>query len=77
MVMRRGMLLAFSGVAIGLFGAACLTQLMSTLLFEVTATDPLIFASVAVLLASVGIIASYIPSRRATKIDPIVALKYE
>jgi putative ABC transport system permease protein len=77
MVMGRGMLLAFSGVAIGLIGAGCLTQLMSTILFGVTATDPLIFASVALLLISVAIIASYIPSRRATRIDPTVALKYE
>ncbi len=70
-----GMLLI--GIVIGLTGAFALTRLMRTLLFEVTATDPLTYASVIGLLAVVALLACYIPARRAAKVDPLIALRYE
>ena len=70
-----GMLLI--GVVIGLAGAFALTRLMSTLLFEVTATDPLTYVSVIGLLVVVALLACYIPARRAAKVDPLIALRYE
>jgi ABC-type antimicrobial peptide transport system permease subunit len=65
------------GTVIGLAGALALTRLMSTLLFEVTATDPLTYVSVIGLLALVALLACYIPARRAAKVDPLIALRYE
>jgi putative ABC transport system permease protein len=70
-----GMLLV--GVAIGLAGAFALTRLMRTLLFEITATDPLTYVSVIGLLTVVALLACYIPARRAAKVDPLIALRYE
>jgi putative ABC transport system permease protein len=70
-----GMLLI--GMVIGLAGAFALTRLMRTLLFEVTATDPLTYASVIGLLTVVALLACYIPARRAAKVDPLIALRYE
>jgi putative ABC transport system permease protein len=70
-----GMLLI--GVVIGLAGAFALTRLMRTLLFEITATDPLTYVSVIGLLAVVALLACYIPARRAAKVDPLIALRYE
>ena len=77
MVLRSGMSLALLGIAIGLAGALLLTRLMRTLLFGVTPTDAFTFASVAVILFVVALLACYIPARRATKVDPLVALRYE
>ena len=65
------------GIVIGLAGAFALTRLMRTLLFEITATDPLTYVSVIGLLAVVALLACYIPARRAAKVDPLIALRYE
>ena len=70
-----GMLLV--GIVIGLAGAFALTRLMRTLLFEITATDPLTYVSVIGLLTVVALLACYIPARRATRIDPIKTLRSE
>jgi len=70
-----GMLLI--GTVIGLAGALALTRLMRTLLFEIMATDPLTYVSVIGLLTVVTLLACYIPARRAAKIDPLIALRYE
>ena len=77
LVVRQGMSLVSVGVFIGLIGAFALTRVMSSLLFEVTPKDPLTFIAVALFLALVAFIACYIPARRATKVDPLVALRYE
>jgi putative ABC transport system permease protein len=77
LVLRQGMLLALIGVVLGLFGAFALTRVMSALLFQVTARDPITFVVVAASLLAVAFVACLVPALRATKVDPLVALRYE
>ena len=77
LVVGQGLLLARLGVGIGLAASFALTRLMTSLLFGVNAVDPLTFAAVPVLLAVVAFLACWIPARRAARVDPVVALRYE
>ena len=77
LVVGKGMVLAIIGTAIGLGAALALTRLMRSLLFEVTPTDWLTFVIASMVLLTVAVLACYIPARRATKVDPLVALRYE
>jgi putative ABC transport system permease protein len=77
LVLAQGLRLGLLGVALGLAFAFVLTRWMSTLLFEVTSDDPVTFSCVALLLCAVALFACYLPARRATEVDPMVALRYE
>jgi len=77
LVVRQGMALALAGVAAGLAAALAATRVMSSLLFGVSATDPQTYALVAAVLVVVALAACLVPARRATKVDPMVALRYE
>jgi ABC-type antimicrobial peptide transport system permease subunit len=77
MVVREGMRLALIGVLLGAGGALGLTPLMSSLLYGVEASDPAVLTSVAVMLSAVVLIATCIPARRVTRVDPVLALRWE
>jgi putative ABC transport system permease protein len=75
MVVRKGMVLTTAGLVVGIAAALAATRLVAAMLVNVSATDPMIFAGAALFLALVALLASYLPARRATKVDPIVALR--
>ena len=77
LVLRQGLGFAFTGAALGILGALVVSRLMAGLLYGISPTDPLTFIGVALLLAAVGLLACYIPARRALRIDPMVALRHE
>ena len=77
MIIGQGLRTILTGVAIGVTGSLALTRTVESLLFGVTATDPLTFGSVTLLLVGAGLLACYIPARRATRVDPMIALRHE
>jgi putative ABC transport system permease protein len=77
LVIGQGITLALIGIAIGVAGALALTRVMTSLLYGVSAVDPIVFASVSLLLITVALFACYIPARRAMCVDPMIALRFE
>jgi ABC-type antimicrobial peptide transport system permease subunit len=75
LVMVQGFVLAIAGISLGLGGAFAVTRVIGTLLFQISATDPLTFAGVSVMFVAIALAATYIPARRATRIDPMTALR--
>jgi putative ABC transport system permease protein len=77
LIVGQGLLLTIIGITLGLAASLVLTRLIKSLLFGVTATDPLTFVYVSLFLILVAVLACYIPARRATRVDPMIALRYE
>jgi putative ABC transport system permease protein len=77
LVLGQGFRLVLIGVVLGIVGALAMTRFLSSLLYGVSVTDPVTFVAIPLLLAAVALLASYIPARRAMKVDPMVALRYE
>jgi ABC-type antimicrobial peptide transport system permease subunit len=77
LVIGQGMRVVAVGMAVGLVGAVLLSRLMTTVVYGVRVTDPLTYAAVALLLAGVALVASYVPARRATRVDPLTAMRTE
>jgi ABC-type antimicrobial peptide transport system permease subunit len=77
LVMRQGLVLAAAGLVIGLAASLAATRLLTKMLFEVKPADPLTYVAVALLLGAVALLATYIPARRALKVDPLIALRQE
>jgi putative ABC transport system permease protein len=75
MVLRQGLIIVAVGIVCGLIGAIALSNIVASLLFGVSATDPLAFALSLLLLAGVALVACFLPARRATKVDPVAAIK--
>ncbi len=77
MVLRQGMVLSVGGVIVGVLGAVAVTRLLSSWLYEIEATDPATFATVAVVLVGITLLATYVPARSATRVDPVNAMRSE
>jgi putative ABC transport system permease protein len=77
LVIRQALVIVSIGIVIGLAGAFALTRVLSSLLFGISATDRITFAALSILLGAIALLASYLPARRAAKVDPIIALRYE
>ena len=76
-ILGEAALIVVVGIGAGLFGSVMLTRFLQTMLFEIKPTDPITFTALTILLASVALMASFIPARRASRIDPLVALRHE
>jgi ABC-type antimicrobial peptide transport system permease subunit len=77
LVLKDGFKLAIIGIAVGIAGALALTHYLRSLLFGISATDPIIFAGISLMLIAITLLACFIPARRAMRVDPMIALRYE